>query len=284
MLSAKIHLAAAIWLASTAIVCADSAFAQSKNGTTLAASKTIEVCSVSADTWRYSGVVSLYNEGAVATQGLVINDRIQNKTGITWVDVQTAFSAEVPSIPAGTTYATAIKFPYVIEGAAVSGLIRNVATITITNHSGSMGIPKGPEPKATFMGTVAPCDIVAGCTRTQGYWGNKPDVVWPAPYDRDAYFYLSALTWQQVMDMPVNTATGYYQLAHQFIAASMNKASGASVPPGVQQVLDMSEAWLSATPKESCADKSSCGLQKTWAITLDTYNNGKYPGAPAHCP
>ena len=35
-----------------------------------------------------------------------------------------------------------------------------------------------------------------GCTYTQGYWGNKPGVVWPDPYSRDAVFFLSGQTWQ----------------------------------------------------------------------------------------
>jgi hypothetical protein len=283
MLSAKFHLIPALWLAA-AIVCAGPASAQSKNGTTLAAFKTIDVCAVDTGIWRYSGVLAVYNEGVVATQGLVINDRIQNKTDTTWIDGPVALHSEGEIIPSGTTYATAIMFPYTTDSAALPGLIRNVATITIMNHSGSMGIPKGPEPKATFMGTVAPCvGLITGCSYTQGYWGNKPGVVWPQPYDRASTFYLSAQTWQQVMDTPVNAATGYYQLAHQFIAATLNKANGAGVPAGVQSTLDLAEAWLAANPKEICVGGGTCGAQKTWAKILDTYNNGVYPGGPAHC-
>jgi hypothetical protein len=129
-----------------------------------------------------------------------------------------------------------------------------------------------------------PCQTTdPGCTYTQGYWGNKPDVIWPYPYDRDAEFFLSGQTWQEVMDTPVSASQGYYQLAHQYIAAVLNKAAGAPAPQGVQDTLNLAYAWLSNNAPASCPSGSSCGTQKDWAAVLDTYNNGEYPGGPAHC-
>jgi hypothetical protein len=170
---------AAIVLPAALLLNGGSAFAQ-RNGTTLAAYKTLDICSVNATTWRYFGAVSLYNEGAVATEGLVITDTLQSKVDTDWVTGPTVFSISGTVIPPGTTATTAVVFPYLIEGAPLAGMIRNVATVTITNHSGSIGTPKGPEPKATFTGTVSPCPEPGGCTHTQGYWGNKPGVIWPA--------------------------------------------------------------------------------------------------------
>ncbi len=46
--------------------------ASPKAGSTLQASKTVDVCALDANTWRYSGVVSVWNEGSVNTQGLTI--------------------------------------------------------------------------------------------------------------------------------------------------------------------------------------------------------------------
>ncbi len=256
-----------------------------QNGTTLAGYKTIDICSVSDSVWRYSGVLSVWNSGAIDTTGLAILDRIESKiSGPRWT---TGFNVPItlnPSvIPAGTTQETAITYPYSVEGAPLSGSIRNVASIKIENHSGSLGSAFGPEPKATFAGTVAACPTSGGCSYTQGYWGNKPGVTWPSPFSRDSVFYLSGQSWQQVMDTPVNVSQGYYQLSHQFIAATLNKANGAIVPSGVQDTLTAATAWLTSNAPSACTANGSCGTQKTWAAILDLYNRGFYPSGPSHC-
>lgn len=263
---------------------AGPAQAQGKNGTTLAAYKTLDICEVGPTTWRYSGYIAVWNEGAVPTKGLAINDRIQYKTATDWIlglNVPIPIYAE---IPAGTTLDTATIFPYSVDGGPLPGTIRNVASITITNHSGST-VPKGPETKFTFTDTVKPCPQAGGggCAYTQGYWGSKPGVIWPSPYSRTASFYLSGQTWQQVMDTPVNTAPGYYQLAHQFIAATLNVANGASVPTGISATLQLADEWLNNNYPSSCTAAGSCGQQRDWAKVLDQYNNGLYLGGPPHC-
>lgn len=118
--------------------------------------------------------------------------------------------------------------------------------------------------------------------RTQGYWGNKPNVLWPAPYDRKAWFFSSGLTWQQVLDSPVR-GNAYLILAHQYIAAVLNRAAGASAPSGVQGVISAATDWFRGGATLSSCGPGECALQKTWAGTLDVYNNGEYPGAPQHC-
>src|SRR5882724_2449986 len=93
---------------------ASSALAAGSNGTTLAASKTIDICVLPGLNdqgevqWRYSGDVSVWNEGVVDTQNLTIIDTIQKKgSGSTWVDKYSAVLAPPGVIPAGTTLATA---------------------------------------------------------------------------------------------------------------------------------------------------------------------------------
>ncbi len=257
------------------------------NGTTLAGYKTIDICLSADNQWVFSGLISVWNEGAINTIGLAITDTIQNKTGTKWVNQYSPTITLVPSvISAGTTLTTATVYPYTYTGAALAGDIRNVAKITITNHSGNLGKAFGPEPKATYSGSnpPPPCLVTGGgCTYTQGYWGNKPSVVWPSPFDRTALFYLSGQTWQGVMDTPVNVSQGYYQLAHQYIAAVLNQANGASVPQGVEDTLLLANAWLTANTPAACTAAGSCGTQKDWAATLDVYNNGNYPGGPPHC-
>ncbi len=259
-----------------------------QSGATLDASKTFDICSIDSTTWRYSGIISVWNSGAVSTIGLAINDFVESKVGggPDWTFgfiVPVAVSGE---IPAGTTEGTAVTFPYSIDAPAVVGSIRNNLTVTILNHSGHLGVAFGPNPKVSFTGTILPCPTDLGCTYTQGYWGNKPGVVWPAPYSRDAFFYLSGQTWQGVLDTAPSASPGYYQLAHQYIAAVLNihKAEHpAYVPSGIQDILNQAAVWFGANAPSACTAKGSCGLQKTWAATLDEYNNGLYPGGPGHC-
>jgi hypothetical protein len=254
-----------------------------QNGTTLAAYKTLDICSNPDGSWTYSGVISVWNEGAVDTAGCLINDRIESKTsGPVWTTAYTPLvNSNCNPIPAGTTEATALTFPYSVTGAPLAGSIRNVAKVTITNHSGQLGKNFGPEPKATWDGEVDPCDAECGCTYTQGYWDNKPGVVWPAPYDRNDQFYGSGLTWQQIMGEPVG-GNAYINLAHQYIAAVLNQANGACVPEGVADTIDLAETWFADALPSECGG-SKCGTQTTWAGALDDYNNGEYPGGPAHC-
>ncbi|QOY92443.1 hypothetical protein IM543_12450 [Massilia sp. UMI-21] len=119
-----------------------------------------------------------------------------------------------------------------------------------------------------------------GCVRTQGYWGNKPDVLWPK-YDRNAVFYASGLSWQQVFDSPPR-GDAYYILAHQYIAAVLNLASGASAPNSLRSVVVAANIWFNTAQPGVCI-KGACQLQRAWASVLDEYNNGDYPGAPQHC-
>ena len=121
-----------------------------------------------------------------------------------------------------------------------------------------------------------------GCVRTQGYWGNKPDVVWPKGYSRDAQFFGSGLTWQQVLDSPTR-GDAYFILAHQYIAAVLNIASGASAPNSVRSVVLAAGAWFATATPGTCV-RGACQLQRSWASILDEYNNGEYPGGPKHCP
>ena len=220
------------------------------------------------------------------TEGLVITDFIENKTGKQFVKAFDVPIKVVDEIIAGTSLDKATIFSYSVDAAPLSGTIRNNASLTITNHSGSLGTPFGPNPKATYTGTIPPpacTPAPAGCTLTQGYWGNKPGVIWPDPFSRTATFFLSEQTWQQVLDTPVNDSPGYYQLAHQYIAAVLNQANGASIPSGVQDTLNLATPWFEANGIGACTANGSCDLQKVWSGTLATFNEGTYPGGPKHC-
>jgi len=267
---------------------------KSRDGTTLAAYKTIDICDLGNGMWRYSGEIAVWNEGDIWTSGFQIEDFIEykpfNQQGPSWhilgyVTIITPPEGFTGEIPPGTTQQTALVFKYVYEGPAIKdAYIRNNVQLTILNHSGSLGTPKGPNPKATYMGPIPPppCEVISGCTYTKGYWGNKPGVVWPSPYSRTDTFFNSGQTWQQVLDTEPR-GNGYYILAHQYIAAVLNIANGASVPKGVLDTLDLALEWLQFNGPNACTGPGSCGVQKNWAAVLESYNKGEYPGGPPHC-
>lgn len=257
--------------------------------TTLAVSKTLDICRADSTHWRYSGVVSVSNTGAYDTANFVLRDCIQSDASGAWTDAPglctSSFSiATTVSVPVVIPKGGTVTFGYSINGAPLAGSIRNSARTSITNYVGKAPTAFGPSATAPWTGGTPPsCQPAAGCTSTVGYWANKPGVVWPAPYLRTNSFYLSGQTWQAALTTPASASPGYYQLAKQTIAALLNDAKGAGVPAGVQQTLDKAVAWLGVNGPAACTAAGSCGLQKTWAAVLDQYNNGLYPGGPKHC-
>ncbi|VXB72964.1 hypothetical protein [Massilia sp. 9I] len=139
-------------------------------------------------------------------------------------------------------------------------------------------LAEGATPEALLADCTCP---PKGCVRTQGYWGNKPGVVWPRGYSRNASFFRSGLTWQQVLDSPVR-GDAYFILAHQYIAAVLNIGAGASAPNSLRSIVLASGAWFASAVPGTCV-KGACQLQRSWGSVLDEYNNGDYPGAPKHC-
>ncbi len=283
-----------------------------KNGTTLAASKTLDICVVDENTWRYSGEVSVWNAGAVDTQGLNFVDTIQNNLDngagfVAAIDCSN-FDPALQEIPAGTTLETATVFKYMCEASPLEGFIRNSVVVTILNHSGSLGTPKGPNPKATWTGgEPLACEQDCGCVLSHGFWKRHS---WPAGFEHDPseQFYFASkticvdkcngpprdrvlqtlnLSWEDVLEPPGGVGgNGYFILAQQYVAAALNQASNACTPDGVLEVFAAATTWFSEdsnSPDQKCPNASSCGTQKTWAGILDSYNNGEYPGGPAHC-
>lgn len=139
------------------------------------------------------------------------------------------------------------------------------------------------------------CDDSAGCTLTQGYWKTHSQTG-PAPYDdawlnlglleEDTMFYLSNQTWYEVFWTPPQ-GNAYYNLAHQFEAATLNVLNGASEPAAVSTALVNAEALFNNyTPEQIAALKGKNGkaLRQQFislASTLDQYNNGLI--GPGHC-
>jgi len=138
-----------------------------------------------------------------------------------------------------------------------------------------------------FFEVVTP--HTCGCTFTQGYWSNKPGVVWPVSRpQRNDLFFNSGLTYQQIMDASVRGGNAYINLAHQYIAAELNVANGACAPQSVLDLLPASTGFFSGIAAGSsfcAANPTGCPLQVTWAEILADYNQGTgaYASNPGHC-
>ena len=138
------------------------------NGTTLAASKDLNICRVSDagttddasdDTWRYYGNISVWQEGAQDTQGLAITDWIQFKAfdaSGQFVDTYLATCQGCLHSSLVYTQENAVLFSYTFEGLALNGYMKNSAIARSRAHSGHLGTPWGPIPTAYLRWTPRP--------------------------------------------------------------------------------------------------------------------------------
>lgn len=158
----------------------------------------------------------------------------------------------------------------------------NIASFT-TNDTGATGSDDHT------VNVDVPC--AGGCTLTQGYWKTHSKYG-PAPYDdtwaglagfnEDTTFFLSGKSYYNVLWTPP-AGNVYYTLAHQYIAAKLNVANGASTTTAVDTALATAKSLFETkTPAQAAALKGSA--KNTWttlASTLDKYNNGLI--GPGHC-
>ncbi len=113
-----------------------------------------------------------------------------------------------------------------------------------------------------------------GCTLTQGFWKNHEED-WPAGFDPDASFF-GGDSWIDILNTPPRHGNEFLILAHQYIAAELNVASGASTTAEVADALSDATDYFNGT---SFTRDQVIAL----AGTLDTFNNGLAAGGPPHC-
>ena len=235
---------------------------------------TLDVCEHAATgKWVYSGIVAITSalpRGAAAKIDYTVQNRV---SGAGYLPSYNAAALPLAS-SAAPIYGFSIEAP-----ALTLGTMRGAATVQLTD-------PANPGRVSTFAlatpEAVCGCNPVKGCVRTQGYWGNKPGVSWPAPYSRGALFFASGLTLQGIPDAPVR-GSGYLILAKQYIAAVLNFAAGASAPPSVIAAIDEAAAFFASGTTPASCGPGQCQRQIDLAAILDAYNNGVYPGAPGPC-
>lgn len=118
-----------------------------------------------------------------------------------------------------------------------------------------------------------------------GYWkthnehATAPGLVldWPAPYDED-----DLLCGQTLLDILLTPPRGdaWIILAHQYIAAILNIASGAASPLQVDLVIERAETWL----LDHCGGVPASDAPPRvfrWIGILERYNEGDI--GPGHC-
>lgn len=250
-----------------------------------AAAATLDVChDTKTGNWRYSGMLAVSGAAVPAGSVLKMESRVQNSVSPAgYVDALAAPALSDEAILLATSGSRLSRFS--IDAAPlVLGTLRTLARVQVIDPLAPAAPPLSLYAIAELGAPVCGCQQPKGCTRTQGYWKSKPGVVWPAPYGRSAMFFSSGLTWQQVLDTPPKGGNAYLILAHQYIAARLNIAAGASAPASIQTVIANATTFFNSGANLFTCSGSDCETQKTWAGILDIYNNGLYPGAPRHCP
>jgi len=120
-----------------------------------------------------------------------------------------------------------------------------------------------------------------GCTLTLGYWKTHNEFAaegplkkdWPQPLDENTE--LCGSTWLATLQKAPKKGDVFTIVAHQYIATSLNFASGAASTPEVDEAYATAKAFVEA-----------CGKGDTKAALaakdiLDSYNNGEI--GPGHC-
>lgn len=133
-----------------------------------------------------------------------------------------------------------------------------------------------------------------GCTHTLGYWkthaelgsAKKFDKTWNLidPDGENSIFFLSGASYFEVISASTK-GNAYYILAQQYIAAILNKLSGADVPANVKSALnDAKTLFETHTPDDIKSLKGNDETRKEFidlSEILDDYNNGII--GPGHC-
>lgn len=279
----------ALVMALSMVSAAPAAWAHGQGGTTIGASKTLDICAARDGRWRYEGIIAVWNKGKEDTEGLAIVDTIQSKTkgkgddDKEWIDRHAVpIALTTPVIPVETKKKSPTVFTYSHAAAPVPGVVRNVARVTITNHSGHAGQAFGKDAKSKYDGPLPPpaCPEQLGCTRTPAQWV-APALAWPAPLDRDAPFLVFSEVWQSVLEN--QGPNPWYETAKQYAAAALNVANGALMPPSVETAFSGAEAALIQFSGKVFCSGNTCSDFSYITEVLATFNRGEYPGAPQPC-
>jgi hypothetical protein len=125
---------------------------------------------------------------------------------------------------------------------------------------------------------------VDGCVATIGYWkthseygpAGPPDPVWDAllPDGPDTAFFSSGLSYYEMLHAKPR-GDPYVILAHQWIAADLNRLGGAVMTPYIGEVFsDYAQDWFETMEPDDPFWREQRELVTFKAEVLDEWNNG----------
>ena len=219
------------------------------------------------------------NGGAATEQTIALGDCMLVHSVPTNASNQAFVSVTETKIPSNWTLSTIIIESNSSNTAAYQPVINKPnAQARITNDVGVV---------FTFTNTFSPPPPPGPvCTLTQGFWKNHGEL-WDAvsdgkPFLTTSTFYNSGVSYLTIMNTPPAKGNAYLQLAHQFIAASLNVNGAPSGDAAVDAALAGAAAYFAGAPAgiPNPVDPTRSQLQG-WATTLEAYNSGKT--GPGHC-
>lgn len=291
------RLAPAVAIAAFAVACADQSSPVGPSalatGTTFNVSATaagegeLQICKAGNQagtfSFSYTIVQTLGSPGGTVAQG-TIN-----------VDVgQCATAAQLPTIGSGRYLATVTETSIPANWAVTSISATNstatpvgwpVPVISLATATASnVGMANDVGATVTFTNTYTP-PPPPYCTLTQGYWKTHTED-WDNGekyVDAGDTFYNSGKTYVEIMNTPPAGGNAYLQLAHQFIAASLNiNGLSGSGYANVDTALAGADAYFAGA---AAGTPSPTGALRTqllgWASTLTSFNEGTT--GPGHC-
>ncbi len=164
-----------------------------------------------------------------------------------------------------------------------------------SNQGGDSALDSNGSPASVTLATDASIDHTIdfgfvklqgpSCTYTQGYWKNHSEE-WDNGekyVDAGDTFYNSGKSYLEILNTPPKGGNAYLQLAHQFIAASLNaNGTSGSGDSSVDAALAGAAAYFASAPAGIPTPSGSLRTQlQAWATLLDNYNNGLI--GPGHC-
>lgn len=229
------------------------------------------------------GIVSF---GVTSAAGSVTIDHVNAGTGfqsLTVVGTPINANVSIPAFTLGTYNPVTVTFTTPNPNLAVDFTLRAASTFHAVFIRARCVAPNPtPTPTPTPTVTPTPTPTPQGCTLTQGYWKNHADQ-WAVQSLTLGTVNYNQTQLLSILNRPVQ-GNGLISLSYQLIAAKLNIAAGASVPPGVATAIASADALIGGLVVPPVGSGSlPTSTTSSLTSTLDTYNNGNAPGGPPHC-
>jgi hypothetical protein len=240
------------------------------------------------DNWYNHGAVTGYLNSATIVSVALSNYSGQDNVYIKWLPSTPTVSASVavtsvyvdPSVVFSDTYIPSVALSSSqtlsateIYSSVICGAVSLHYTALLTKNSSTTVL-------ATASAQVDLTVVCPGCIREKTYWKSHPeDPSWSTlPQGKDTMFFSSGVSYFDILSV-APSRNAYYILAHEYVTALMNLASGAPMPSFVKDTLDKSTALFSfCTPSDIYGLKGNSELRKQFVVYADVlsgYNEGE---------